>query len=110
MTADTGLMAYVVRAEGYVRNARQCWNPTNLSSCEQCGEQLRQAIEVMQAARQAAAGGPATPGAKARLERVRNEVETLSRLVDSAMAFSRGLALRMVSMIGEEAAHSDLKG
>jgi hypothetical protein len=107
MTAETGLLACILQAEGHVRNARRYWDPANLFSCEQCAEQLQQAIELMTAAQQAAARGAAAIGARTRLTQLRGEVEVLSRLIDSAMAFSRGLALRMAS---QEPVHSELKG
>ena len=107
MTSQAELLAYIARAEGHVRNARHCWDPSSLAGCQQCAEQLQQAIEMMTAAQEAATRGPMALEAKARLGSVRSEVEILSRLVDSAMAFSRGLALRMA---GEEAVHAELKG
>ena len=107
MIPDGGLPVYIAQAEGHVRNARRYWDPSNLSSCEQCAGQLQRAVEIMTAAQETAKHGPAVPGAKERLSRMRNEVELLARLVDSAMAFSRGLALRLAS---EEVVHSDLKG
>src|SRR5690348_14542083 len=107
MTSETGLLAYIAQAEGHIRNARRSWNPASLAGCEQCAEHLQQAIETMTAAQTAAMQGPVAPGAKARLSSLRSEIEVLSRLVDSAMAFSRGLALRVAS---EEAVHAELKG
>ncbi|HLK49908.1 MAG TPA: hypothetical protein VKT49_17315 [Bryobacteraceae bacterium] len=107
MTAGAGLLAHIAQAEGHVRNARRSWDPTKSEGCEQCAEHLRKAVEFMLFARQAAAGGTALPGAKAQLTRLHHEVEVLSRLVDSAIAFSRGLALRLIS---EEPVHAELKG
>lgn len=107
MTPDTDLMPYVLRAERHVQQARQSWDPTSLAGCERCSAQLKRAIDEMTAAQRAASRTPAGPGVKGRLVRLRNEVEVLSRLVDSATAFSRGLALRTAS---DEAVHSDLRG
>ena len=107
MTAETGLLGYITQAEAHIRNSRRSWDPTSLQGCEECSEQLRQAVELMLAARQAAARGETVPEAQARLTRLHSEVEVLSRLVDSAIAFSRGLALRMIS---EEPVHAELKG
>ena len=107
MTAANGIFAYIARAEDHLRRARQSWDPCSLSGCEQCNRHLQDAIEMMQGARQSASRHPAAPGARARLVRLRDEVETMSRLVDSAIAFSRGLALRVA---GEELVHSELKG
>ena len=108
MTAEAGFGAHLSRAEGRVRNARQCWDPSSLSGCEKCAEQLQHAVDEMTAAYQSAAAGWADKAARARLERLRGEAEVLSRLVDSAMAFSRGLALRTASE--EQAVRSELKG
>ena len=107
MTSEAGLLAYIAQVEVHIRNARRSWNPVSLAGCEKCAEQLQQAVEIMQAAQEAATRGSMAPGAKARLSSLRSEVEVLSRLVDSAMAFSRGLALRVAS---EEAVHAELRG
>ena len=107
MTPETGLLASIARAEGHVRQARQSWDPCDLSGCEQCAGHLQQAIDEMKGAHESASGARPAPATKARLVRLRNEAEVLSRLVDSAMAFSLGLALRTVS---EEPVHSELKG
>jgi hypothetical protein len=107
MTPEADLIPYVLRAERHVQQARRSWDPTSLAGCEQCSGHLQKAIDEMAAAQGAAALTPPGPGVKARLVRLRNEVEVLSRLVDSATAFSRGLALRTVS---DEAVHSELRG
>ena len=107
MTAENGIFAYIARAEDHLRRARQSWDPSSLSGCEQCNRHLQGAIEMMQAAQQSASRNPVAPSARARLVRLRNEVETLSRLIDSAAAFARGLALRVGS---EELVPSELKG
>ena len=107
MTSEADLIPYVLQAERHVQRARQSWDPTSLAGCEECSGYLQKAIDEMAAAQRAAAQTPAGPGVKARLIRLRNEVEVLSRLVDSATAFSRGLALRTVS---GEAVHSELRG
>ena len=107
MTPQAGLLAHVARAEGHVRKARQSWDPTSLSGCAECAEALRLAVAEMEAACATAAGGPPAPGAKARIERLRSEIDVLARLVDSAIAFCRGLEWRTVQ---EEVAHSDVQG
>lgn len=107
MTLEPDLIPHVLRAERQVQQARQSWDPTSLAGCEQCSRHLQKAIDEMAAAQRAAAQTPAGPGVKTRLVRLRNEVEVLSRLVDSATAFSRGLALRTAS---DEAVHSELRG
>lgn len=107
MTAEGGLHGYISRAEIHVGNARRNWDPSSLAGCARCADHLQKAIDEMNGAQKAATQAPAAPGTKARLVRLRNEVEVLSRLVDSATAFSRGLALRTMS---EEAVQSEVKG
>lgn len=104
MSGEAGVLARITAAEGHIRNARQSWDPSSLSACAECAEQLQQATSAMQAAVEATAAGPTPSGTRARLERLRSEVEVLSRLVDAATAFNRGLALRATSaeIIGSE--------
>lgn len=92
------LMTHLERAEGHVRNAGQSWDATDISRCADCAEHLRQAAEEIQAAQQftGEAALPATDlaaKAKDRLQRLHGSVNRLGRLVDSAIAFHRGLAL-----------------
>ena len=97
MTAETPVLAHLAAVEMHVRIARGVWDPSNLSACAECSEQLQRAIDEMTAASQAAPAEPAPREAKARLEQVRADVEGLQRLVDAAIAFGRGLALRTAS-------------
>ena len=107
MSAESGVMAHIAAAEGHVRRARQLWNPTSVSDCAVCAEQLQRAASEIKAACQDAADGLATADARVRLDRLRGDVQVLSRLVDAALAFSRGLELRTG---GEELASTNLKG
>jgi len=91
MTPESGFLARIAAAEGHIRNARKSWNPVSLAACADCAEHLQQAIDEMKAASESAVDAP---GAQARFDGVRAEVEELSRLVDAAIAFSRGLALQ----------------
>lgn len=93
MTAESPVLAHIAMAEIHVRDARQSWDPLSLPGCARCSAHLEQAIGEMQAACETATG-PIPGDAKIRLGRLRGEVESLSRLVDSATAFNRGLALR----------------
>jgi len=93
------LMLHLQRAEDHVQNARRSWDATDLSRCAECLEHLRQAAGEIQAAQQftnEAALLAAEPAAKARdrLQRLHLSVNRLGRLVDSAIAFHRGLALQ----------------
>ena len=106
MTPETGILAHIARAEDLVRDARGAWDPTSLTGCAGCAEALRRAVAEMQAACEIAVQGQAPPEAKARLERLWNDVNALASLVDAAMAFSRGLDLHS----GEELAHSEVEG
>jgi hypothetical protein len=96
MTAESGFLARIAAAEGHIRNARRSWNPASLSACAECTDQLQQAIDAMTVA-EAAAEGLAPAGFNPRLDRLRADVDILSRLVDAAVAFNRGLALRIGS-------------
>ncbi|MBZ5575432.1 MAG: hypothetical protein LAP40_02600 [Acidobacteriia bacterium] len=107
MTTDTALVRHVARAEEYVADARSCWNPSRIASCGECAEALRRAVAEMEAACAAAAQGPAPAGVEMRIGRLRSEVDGLARLVDSAMAFCRGLAVQTES---GELVHSEMEG
>ena len=104
MSGEAGVLARITAAEGHIRNARQAWDPSSVPGCAECAEELQQATSAMQAALEATAAGPAPSGTRARLDRLRSDVEVLSRLVDAAIAFSRGLALRSTSaeIVGSE--------
>lgn len=107
MTPENRLLAHIATAEAHVRIAREVWDPSSISACAQCGAQLQQAISEMSAASEAVGAGPAPAGSQARLNRLRADVEGLSRLVDAAIAFGRGLALRSA---GVEPAGSEREG
>ena len=108
MSRDSGITAYLARAEGHVRQAQKSWDATSLSGCAECAEGLRLAVAEMEGAC-AALQGPPPAGTGRRLERLRSDVDQLSRLVDSAMAFYRGMEWS-VAQGPEEAAHSELRG
>lgn len=107
MTADAGVLTFIARAEAHIQNARRSWDPTSLSACADCATELQAAIQEMNTACEAATTVVAVPDATARLQSLRRDTETLSRLVDAAIAFGRGLGLRSVS---EEWAVSEVKG
>ena len=109
MNRDSGITEFLARAESHVRQARKSWDATSVSGCAECAEGLRLAVAEMEGACAAAAQGPAPEGSQTRLERLRSDVDQLSRLVDSAMAFYRGLEWS-VPQEQEEAAHSELRG
>jgi hypothetical protein len=109
MNRDAGITGYLARAEGHVRQARKSWDATSLSGCAQCAEDLRLAVAEMEGACTAAPQGPPPAGTQVRLDRLRTDVDQLSRLVDSAMAFYRGLEWS-VTQEQEEVAHSELRG
>ncbi|GEM_PF-3200367 len=104
---ESGILGHIASAEVAVRKAREAWDPSSLPGCLECSEHLDQAIGQMQFACEATAAGPVPPDTKARLNQLRSEVESLSRLVGAATAFSRGLALRASE---ETMIVSDLKG
>jgi len=107
MTADAGVLTFIARAEAHIQNARRAWDPTSLSACAECATELQAAIQEMNTACEAATTVVAVPDATSRLERLRGDVERLSRLVDAAIAFGRGLALRSAA---DEWAISEVKG
>lgn len=109
MSRDTGITGFLARAEGHVRQARKSWDATSISGCAECAEGLRLAVAEMEGACAAAQQGPAPAGTQTRLERLGTDVDQLSRLVDSAMAFYRGLEWS-VPQEQEQAAHSELRG
>jgi hypothetical protein len=100
MTHHPHLMTHLQRAEDHVQCARQSWDATDITRCAECLEHLRRAAGEIQAAQQFA-GEPALqvagPVAKAkdRLQQLHASVNRLGRLVDSAIAFHRGLALQV---------------
>ena len=109
MTHDTGITGFLARAEGHVRQARKSWDATSLSACAGCADGLRLAVAEMEGACAAAPQGPAPAGTQIRLQRLQTDVDQLSRLVDSAMAFYRGMEWT-VAQAPEEAAPSELRG
>jgi hypothetical protein len=87
------LLMHLERAERHVAGARQSWSEHVGASYRACLEHLQQAIAELQQAQAAAARGAASPEAKTRLERLRQDLKRLGRLMDAAGAFYRVLAL-----------------
>ena len=95
MTGRNALEEHVVRAEDLVRAALDNWDAGDLKRCSDCGRRLMSAIGEMEAAQSA---GPrelaAARGEMAgRVRRMQAEIGRLSRMVDAASAFARGVAL-----------------
>ena len=109
MSRDSGITQSLARAEGHVRQARKSWDATSIPACAECAEGLRLAVAEMESVCAAAPRGSAPAGTQIRLERLRADVDQLSRLVDSAMAFYRGLEWS-VAQEQPEAAPSELRG
>ena len=86
------VMASVERAAGYVDRARRNWDSSVLAECTACVAELEQAQAALREVQKEAISGSA-PEAAARLERVREDLAVLARLVDAAIAFHRGLVL-----------------
>ena len=107
MSAEARVLAGLAAVEMHVRIARGVWDPSNLSACAECSERLQRAIDEMTVVSQAAAAEPAPRNEKARLDQLRADVAGLQRLVDAAIAFGRGLALRTAN---PELADSQAKG
>lgn len=94
MTPEPALLAHIACAEDSIRQARASWDAVSASAAETCAGHLNQAIAEMAAAGREAITGRSVPGVGSRLERLRGDLDSLSRLVDAALAFNRGLALR----------------
>jgi hypothetical protein len=101
------LFSHIERVEHHVRNARQSWSAAGGPHCAECLQHLEEAIAGMHQAQTAAAGGGNASGAKARLGRLQQDINLLSRLVDASIAFYRGLALHSGM---EEAISSPARG
>jgi hypothetical protein len=98
MTPHPHLLSHLQRAEEHVESARQSWDVTDIARCAECVEHLRQAAGEIQAAQQFTNEATLQPPvlaakAKDRLQRLHGSVNRLGRLVDSAIAFHRRLAI-----------------
>jgi hypothetical protein len=101
------LLSHIERVERHLWNARQSWRAASGPHCAECLRHLEEAIAGMHLAQTAAAGGGNAYEAKARLRRLQQDINLLSRLVDASIAFYRGLALHSGM---EEAAPSPARG
>jgi hypothetical protein len=89
------LQERVTRVEAHVAAALALWRAGQPGRCDECGLSLQAAIgELEDAYRNAGRSGPSLPAPLAqRLERLQTDVNRLTRLVDAATAFCRGMAL-----------------
>jgi hypothetical protein len=101
------LLSHIERVEHHFWNARQSWSAASGPHCAECLQHLQEAIAAMHQAQTAAAIGGNACEAKARLRRLQQDINLLSRLVDASIAFYRGLALHSGM---EEAASSPVRG
>jgi hypothetical protein len=94
-----GLEERVARAEAHVQAALRLWRADLPSRCDECCLSLRTAIGELQDLQQDPARGAAFPVASLgnRLKKLRADINRLTRLVDSATAFCRGMALTIGS-------------
>ena len=95
MRQGRGLEERVARAEAHVQAALRLWRADQPSRCDECCLSLRTAIAELQDVQRRPAGGAAVPVASLakRLKELKADIDRLTRLVDSATAFCRGLAL-----------------
>ncbi len=93
MSSSAALLEHIAQAEEHVCKAMQSWDASRPTQCAGCLHHLQQAIESIEQANRAAACGIVASEAKTRLQQLRREAEVLSKLVDAAMGFYRGLAL-----------------
>jgi hypothetical protein len=75
----------VTRAEAHVRAALHLWRADQPSRCDECCLSLQTAIRELEDVQLAPLGG--------RLNKLHADINRLTRLVDSAAAFCRGMAL-----------------
>jgi hypothetical protein len=101
------LLSHIDRVEDHLWKARQSWSATGGPNCAECLQHLQEAIAGIHQAQAAAASGSTASEAKARLRRLQQDINLLSRLVDASIAFYRGLALHSGM---EEAAPSLARG
>jgi hypothetical protein len=85
----------VGRAEAHVAAALRVWRADQTSRCDECRLSLQTAIrELEDAGRDAGqVGSIAVAPLRQRLEQLQADVERLTRLVDAATAFCRGMTL-----------------
>ncbi len=87
----------VARAEAHVQAALRLWRAGQPSRCDECCLSLRTAIAELQDVQRDPPRGAAIPVASLanRLKKLKADIDRLTRLVDSAAAFCRGMALTM---------------
>jgi hypothetical protein len=93
MNPAPALLSHIERVEHHMSKARQSWSAANGPRCAECLQNLQEAIDEMHLAQAAAISGSTASEANARLRRLQQDVNLLSRLVDASIAFYRGLAL-----------------
>jgi len=81
----------VTRAEAHVRAALHLWRADQPSRCDECCLLLQTAIRDLEDVQRNAAIPLAPLGG--RLKKLQADINQLTRLVDSAAAFCRGMAL-----------------
>jgi hypothetical protein len=82
----------IERARAGIRDALALWDATDLSKICQCRTALESAVGALHQFQ----AGPGIPvDARRRLAALQNEAGVLNRLVDSSLAFQRGLLLRL---------------
>jgi hypothetical protein len=85
----------VARAEAHVQAALRLWRADQPSRCAECCLSLGTAIRELESVQRDQERGvafPVAPLAK-RLKKLQADINRLTRLVDSAAAFCRGMAL-----------------
>jgi hypothetical protein len=94
VTGPNAIHGHISGAESLVRAALENWDAGDLDGCSHCGQDLHSAIREMEAA-QAALGSQRLVAASdtvLRVRRIQEDIDRLSRMVDAAEAFARGLA------------------
>jgi|SRR5579871_3521339 len=107
MSPAITVLLHIERAEHYVRQAHESWNAARPERCIECLRHLQNAVSEMQQAQRAVVPGEGPAEARGRLERLRQDIGLLGKLVDAANAFYRGLAFHTGV---EEPAHSVVEG
>ncbi len=95
MTPVAELANSLKHAESSLARVVQIWDATNLSACEECLVLLEEIAGHLRAAQPAAGmlSSRAPAGALNHLNGLRDDVRLIGRLVDSAIAFHRGLTI-----------------
>src|SRR5215469_12574387 len=107
MSPATAVLLHIERAEHHVRQAHDSWSAAQPERCIECLRHLQEAVSEMHQAQRAVVPGMGPAEARGRLERLRQDIGLLGKLVDAANAFYRGLAFGATM---EEPAHSAVEG